>query len=81
MGPHVDDTRDLVPETPIVTISFGQQRVFRLSRARARYDLVAEPSSVIVLPWATNLAWKHAVPRFKRYRGRRVSVTLRAYQP
>jgi alkylated DNA repair dioxygenase AlkB len=80
MGPHIDDIRDLVPETPIVTISFGQPRIFRLSRAGVRYDIVADPASVIVLPWGTNLAWKHAVPRFKRFQERRVSVTLRAYR-
>ena len=34
---------------------------------------------VFVMPYATNLAWTHEVPHFARDRGRRVSVTLRAF--
>ncbi|MBI2477141.1 MAG: hypothetical protein HYV60_00320 [Planctomycetia bacterium] len=71
-----------------MTISVGEQRIFRLTREEKRNgkklvvdsrDFVAEPGSVIILPWETNLAWKHSVPRFARYRGRRNSITLRAF--
>lgn len=83
IGPHHDSTRDMVADTPIVTVSFGETRVFRLTRgagsAKEARDFPAENGSVFVLPYATNLAWKHAVPKSARYRGRRISVTLRAF--
>jgi len=63
--------------------------VFRLVREErregkkviaAKHDLLATPGSVIVIPWETNLSWKHGVPKLAKYRGRRISVTLRAFQ-
>jgi alkylated DNA repair dioxygenase AlkB len=89
IGPHSDAFQDLVPQSPIVTISLGETRVFRLSQTRTlegirrqvyRFDLRATHGSVIILPWRTNLAWKHAVPRSRRYVARRISITLRAFR-
>jgi alkylated DNA repair dioxygenase AlkB len=80
IGPHHDSTTNRVPGTPIVTISFGEARIFRLSQGTARrQDFVAESGDVYIMPWDTNLAWKHAVPHYKRYQGRRISVTMRAF--
>lgn len=83
IGPHHDDTDDLVVGSPIVTISFGEQRTFRLSKGRAPskriIDVTAGPGAVFVTPWDTNNAWKHSVPKRTSYLGRRISVTLRAF--
>jgi alkylated DNA repair dioxygenase AlkB len=83
IGPHHDSTREMRHGAPIVTISFGETRVFRLTRgrdeAREVRDFEAANGSVFVLPYDTNLAWKHAVPKSAKYRGRRISVTLRAF--
>jgi alkylated DNA repair dioxygenase AlkB len=83
IGPHRDDTRDMMHGAPIVTISFGEVRVFRLTRgqgeAKQTRDFEATNGSVFVLPYDTNLTWKHAVPKSARYRGRRISVTLRGF--
>jgi alkylated DNA repair dioxygenase AlkB len=83
IGPHHDDTRDMIPGTPIVTISFGETRVFRLTRgqdeAKEVRDFEATSGSAFVLPHDTNRVWKHAVPKSAKYRGRRISVTLRGF--
>jgi alkylated DNA repair dioxygenase AlkB len=83
IGPHHDSTRDMVPGTPIITISFGETRVFRLTRGKGDKkedrDFPAEHGAVFVMPFDTNLAWKHSVPKSARYRDRRISVTLRAF--
>jgi len=83
IGPHHDSTRDMIHGVPIVTISFGETRVFRLTRSRdeakEQRDFVATNGAVFVLPYDTNLVWKHAVPKSARYRGRRISVTLRGF--
>ena len=80
---HRDSRRNLVADVPIVTVSFGEQRVFRLRpwRGKGYTDLVARNGDVFLMPYATNLAWTHELPRFMRYRGRRISVTLRAFEP
>lgn len=82
IGPHHDSTNGMVPDTPIVTFSLGEERVFRLTRpkTRGRRDFPARDGAVFVMPYDTNLAWKHQVPRSARRRGRRISVTLRAFE-
>lgn len=82
IGPHHDSTKNVVPDTPIVTVSFGETRVFRLSHGPTGsgiHNFPAPDGTVFVLPFATNLVWKHSVPKSARYRGRRISVTFRAF--
>jgi alkylated DNA repair dioxygenase AlkB len=82
IGPHHDSTSNMVRGAPIVTISLGEERIFRLSRTRPREsrDFVARNRTLFIMPYDTNLAWKHGVPRFARYQGRRISITLRALE-
>jgi alkylated DNA repair dioxygenase AlkB len=81
IGPHRDAERQLVVGASIITISFGETRTFRLRRwkGRAVHDIEVADNSVLVLPYATNLAFTHEVPASKRRMGRRISVTLRAF--
>jgi alkylated DNA repair dioxygenase AlkB len=83
IGDHHDSTKNLIPGTPIVTVSHGEERTFRLSRgkgaAKQTRDFPAPHGTLFVMPWETNRAWKHAVPKRSSYRGRRISVTLRAF--
>jgi len=82
IGPHRDSTENMVEGTPIVTISLGAERIFRLKRWKqaggARHDFVAHHGAVFVTPYETNLAWTHEVPRRAKDQGRRISITLRA---
>jgi alkylated DNA repair dioxygenase AlkB len=82
IGPHHDTTKQMVPDAPIVTVSLGEERVFRLTHpeTKERRDFPARDGTVFILPYATNLAWKHQVPRSAKRRGRRISVTLRAFE-
>ncbi|MEO1269502.1 MAG: alpha-ketoglutarate-dependent dioxygenase AlkB [Myxococcota bacterium] len=81
IGAHRDDTRDLIEATPIVTISFGQERLFRMRpwKQRGFIDLPVSHGELLVIPWDTNRAWTHEVPHFARYTERRISVTARAF--
>lgn len=82
IGPHHDSTTNMVEGAPIVTISLGETRTFRLDhpRLRLRADFTAEDGAVFVIPYEMNRVWKHSVPHFKRFRGRRISITLRAFR-
>jgi hypothetical protein len=42
-------------------------------------DITFRNGEVIVVPWNTNLEWTHEIPNLKKYDGKRISITLRAY--
>jgi len=81
IGAHRDDTRDLLRDSPVVTISLGQERIFRMRpyQQKGYKDITFRNGEIIVVPWDTNLTWTHEVPKFKKYSGKRISITLRAY--
>jgi alkylated DNA repair dioxygenase AlkB len=82
IGPHHDSTKNMVDGAPIVTVSLGETRTFRLThpRLKTRSDFIAEDGSVFVMPFDTNLAWKHSVPKSAKRLGRRISITFRAFR-
>lgn len=81
IGKHRDSTKGMIDGAPIVTISLGASRLFRLRpwRGAGKLDLEAEHGAVIVIPYTTNLLWTHEVPHRAADRGRRISITLRAF--
>jgi alkylated DNA repair dioxygenase AlkB len=81
IGAHRDSRKGLVEGSPIVTVSFGEERTFRFGRWQGtdRVDVPVPNGSVIIIPWATNLAWTHSVPASRRFQGRRISITFRAF--
>jgi alkylated DNA repair dioxygenase AlkB len=85
IGRHRDSTVNMVKGAPIVTISFGESRTFRLRQWRsatktAPIDLSVEDGAVLILPFETNLAFTHEIPASKQSVGKRISVTLRAFE-
>lgn len=84
IGRHRDSTKNMVHGAPIVTISFGEQRLFRLRQWQAAsatppVDLEVTNGSVLVMPYATNQVVTHEVRPSARFRGKRISVTIRAF--
>ena len=82
IGSHRDSPEGLIEEVPIVTISFGEERIFRLRPhgGNGKIDLPVGHGTVVVIPYETNREWTHEVPKTKKHAGKRVSVTLRALQ-
>jgi alkylated DNA repair dioxygenase AlkB len=82
IGPHRDKTKGLIAGAPIVTISLGEERVFRVRpwKATGVVDFPALHGTVFVMPFETNQVFTHEVPHFARHEGRRISVTLRAFE-
>ena len=82
-GKHRDSVNGLVQGTSIITVSLGEERVFRLRSypsGNPKHDFVMTSGSFIVIPWETNQNWTHEIPKFARYKGRRISVTMRAFE-
>lgn len=83
IGRHRDSRHDLSPGAPIVTVSLGESRVFRLRpwpNGSGVKDVTVNRGTVVVLPYDTNLAWTHEVPHRTRDIGRRISLTFRGFE-
>jgi alkylated DNA repair dioxygenase AlkB len=85
IGPHRDSPKNLLQNSPIVTISLGEERIFRLRPWSTRkgnevIDIPARNGTVFMLPWDTNRSFTHQIVRSKRNTGRRISITLRAFE-
>lgn len=82
IGPHRDSTKDMIQDAPIITVSLGASRLFRLKRWKGgeRYAFPADAGAVFILPYNTNRLWTHEVPHRSSDRGNRISVTFRALE-
>ncbi len=82
IGKHRDSTQNMIEGAPIVTISFGEERVFRLRPwkvKRGYKDFVVKNGSVLIMPYQTNQSWTHEIIKSKKLLGKRISLTLRAF--
>jgi alkylated DNA repair dioxygenase AlkB len=81
IGAHRDSIVNMIEGAPIVTISLGEERVFRLRpwKGKGMRDFPAPDGRVFIMPWETNRAYTHEVPHFAHYRERRISITIRAF--
>jgi alkylated DNA repair dioxygenase AlkB len=82
IGKHRDSTNGLVKGSPICIISLGEQRTLRMRpwKQKGAKDFSLENGSCAVIPWDTNLEWTHEIPHLKKNTGRRISVTMRAFE-
>ncbi len=82
IGKHRDSTINMLDGAPIVTLSFGGARVFRIRRWKGdtQHDFPTGHGTILVMPYATNLAWTHEVPHTAKSVGRRISITARAFE-
>jgi alkylated DNA repair dioxygenase AlkB len=81
IGAHRDSTIKMIEGVPIVTISLGEERAFRLRpwKGTGFIDIPVRNGTVIVMPHITNKHWTHEVPHSHNRTGRRISVTLRGF--
>ena len=82
IGPHQDDEKDLVPESPVITITFGTTRIFRIKNLESGETISYTPehNSVLIMGGNFQKTHKHSVPKQLKIKGKRVSVTLRAFK-
>ena len=85
MGWHSDDEPVLGSAPVIASLSFGEQRRFcfrnRLPQTTAKYDIILEHGSLLVMRGATQKNWQHALPKTKKICGPRLNLTFRSVQP
>ncbi len=82
IGKHRDSEVGLIKSSPIITISLGATRKFRIREVGQKgfNDLEVSNGSVVVIPWETNKSFTHEVPYLEAYLGKRISITVRAFK-
>ena len=85
IGPHSDDTRQLVPRSPIACLSWGSTRVFTLtSKAKSgpvKKRITINSGDLIIMGGDCQDTHKHEIEKLKKgdARGNRVSLTFRCF--
>jgi len=81
IGQHNDAHDVLFEDSPIVTITLGEERKFRMrpNRGKRYIDIPFPAGSFIIIPYHTNLSWKHEIPKSTTYTGKQISITIRAF--
>lgn len=80
MGWHADDEPELGPDPTIASVSLGASRRFVLRSKddrRAKWEVVPEHGSLIVMRGDLQHHWQHQVPRTARPVGPRINLTFR----
>ncbi|NWU20914.1 ALKB2 demethylase, partial [Dyaphorophyia castanea] len=91
IGEHRDDEKELVPHSPIASVSFGACRdfVFRRRDRRGkggtpgtgRISLQLAHGSLLLMKHPTNRHWYHSLPPRRRVLAPRVNLTFRKVLP
>ena len=84
IGKHSDDERQLVPNSPIYSFSFGQARDFRISSKNRQIEPITlnlPSNSLIVMGGEMQTHYHHEVPKraLSKCPSRRINVTLRLF--
>lgn len=84
IGAHSDSEKGLVPEMPIFSFSFGQERTFVVT---SKGNELEEPlriqmpdNSLLVMGGKMQKYYKHAVPKQKYAKGSRINITMRIFR-
>jgi len=87
IGPHSDDERQLVAGSPILSLSLGATRIFRIQPKPAtgqRRDIALTDRSYLVMKSPMQSLYKHSIVKVGGDRGlqigRRINVTFRQFQ-
>jgi len=80
VAPHNDHLYELVPGNPIALVSLGEVRrmVIRSKQPPKRVvNLDLEPGSLLIMSYASQLAYTHAIPKQRAPCGARISLAFR----
>ncbi|CAG8772381.1 24054_t:CDS:1, partial [Gigaspora margarita] len=83
IGEHLDSEKGLVPQGIIASVSFGTQRTFifkNKSDKKLKHKLILENGSMLIMKGTTQQFWKHTIPKEKKIKDGRISLTFRQLQ-
>ena len=79
MGCHADDEKELGLNPVIVSLSLGDQRLFKLhhKHCKEKLDIILGHGDLLVMSGALQNHWMHAVPKTKKLKTQRINLTFR----
>ncbi|RIB28519.1 hypothetical protein C2G38_1903738, partial [Gigaspora rosea] len=80
IGEHSDSEKGLVPQGIIASVSFGAPRTFifkNKSDKKLTHKLILENGSMLIMKGTTQQFWKHTIPKEKKIKDGRISLTFR----
>ncbi len=82
IGMHSDDEKQMKAETPVATVSLGTQRDFFLVEKKTKKKQVfkLENNSVFVMGGTCQKTHKHGLPKRKKIKTYRISLTFREFK-
>ncbi|XP_073438702.1 DNA oxidative demethylase ALKBH2 [Dendrobates tinctorius] len=89
IGDHRDDEKDLLPQSPIASVSFGACRdfIFKHRDSRSKNSVwkiepvKLEHGSLLIMNFPTNVYWYHSLPVRRKVLAPRVNLTFRKIKP
>lgn len=79
-GWHADDEKELGPNPTIASVSFGQERYFRLRHKNdksQKHKILLEHGSLLLMQGTTQHHWEHQIPKTSKKIGERINLTFR----
>ena len=82
MGWHSDNERELIPDKPIASLSFGSSRDFCLKHRLLvdKETIVLKDGDLLIMYPPSQEQWKHSVPIRKKVSDFRINLTFRCYK-
>lgn len=79
MGFHSDNEKEMNPDSPIVSISFGAPRMMKFKHRNGQLtkEHVLENGSAVNMIPPLQDYWKHAIPKSKKITEPRINLTFR----
>jgi alkylated DNA repair dioxygenase AlkB len=79
MGWHADKEKELGPVPFIASLSFGEQRTFKIRHNRTKEMVTIELTngSLLLMGGVIQTHWRHCVPKTKQAKKARVNLTFR----
>jgi alpha-ketoglutarate-dependent dioxygenase alkB family protein 2 len=79
IGPHRDKDKELDPLAPIVSVTFGEDRIFKFENLNKTFvkEFTIHNGDIIVISSLTNKHHKHSLPKQPTIKGPRWNFTFR----
>jgi alkylated DNA repair dioxygenase AlkB len=80
MGCHADNEKELGVNPVIASLSFGDERLFRLhhkKRKKVSQDIMLGHGDLLLMAGAMQHHWLHALPKTKQLKAPRINLTFR----
>jgi alkylated DNA repair dioxygenase AlkB len=89
IGWHRDDEKQIVPDSDVMTISFGGERKFKIkydpvkkneTKLKITHDYITKNNSYLIMGGTFQSEFKHHIPKSKTMTEPRISITFRKFK-